>query len=416
MTYVGGNRFGGSRRRHGVQLGALLLAATLSLSACAAGAAAPAESDPVASARPLPSVSAPPSIISAPQQPSPRMELRCDTALSDTDAAVLLGPGVVELSAVSDVSFASPITATPLNAGALLCSWGNSTRSSWWTPSPDFHGATLRVVPVSDEQWASYGPQRVENPDEAGAINDYPGEELWSWCWEADEYGGGAHCYFEGLVNGYWLEFQSDGVGGSEPHATEQLHELLRPLLDRVVGSLNATELPAAWQSPEIDWALPTECDSILSVEQAELFTGHSPLLVGTAWDGPRRGLGYFAMKELAALKCDLMFADSDSTIGQVYAMDRGAWRAAQLNAELIELGRAHPVTLVGLAGPDSAALDCGDAEASCALNLSYRGHWIQLAIPPTFDSEGARDATQARERIVEMAEAVIANLNATAG
>lgn len=342
------------------------------------------------------------------------MSLSCEQILPAADASSIVAPGVVEQPAVTSVYSSTPVTSAVFNLGALFCEWGNMPKAAFWNSQAEYRGASLKIVPVSAEQWEAYGPEAgIENPDYPGVMVSVPNEDLWSWCWAADEDNANMACYIEGIVNGYWVSFESTGLNDNVPLTTQELHTHFRPVLDRIVAGLNQQTLPPQWAGNGAEPPLPTDCSNYLSVEQGEELTGLDVSAIGRYWDGPRRGLVWMAMQDELAVTCDLMLVESEGTAARVSAMNQGSWRVNELNSAHSADGSAVAVELAGLGANETSAMRCSDDRETCAIDMSYNGHWVQVLVDPTGLSSGGLDHTAGRENIVQIAEAVLANLDA---
>lgn len=119
------------------------------------------------------------------------------------------------------------------------------------------------------------------------------------------------------------------------------------------------------------------------------------------------------AMQDELAVTCDLMLVESEGTAARVSAMTQGSWRVNELNSAHSADGSAVAVELAGLGANETSAMRCSDDRETCAIDMSYNGHWVQVLVDPTGLSSGGLDHTAGRENIVQIAEAVLANLDA---
>lgn len=228
------------------------------------------------------------------------MSLTCDEAIPSAAVAQILAPGAAALSTLTDINFSSPLTAVPLNAGALFCSWGNMPTPGWRDPNPGFSGASLVVMPISDDDWARYGHGYVA--DNTVVTPD----GLRTWCWSTDDGRDTPSCYFEGRINGYWVEFESTRIDDGGDKSLEELEALIQPVTDTITASLlGESALPAAWAPISPSVPLPEACESFITEAQAQELTGIAEVGVGSAWDGPHRGMTMFGMKVLNSRKCE---------------------------------------------------------------------------------------------------------------
>lgn len=345
------------------------------------------------------------------------MTLACDDVLPADELGGVFGSNVFPLDILTSKDFDSPVASAPLNVGALFCSWGNAEVDYDWNFNPEFRGGTLRVMPVSDEDWAAYGSEPVsEDPDYPGVFRSFPDEEFGSWCWSTNDGRGQSSCYAEGRVNDYWVHFSSESLADNAALSVEELHEIVQPVFDRLVTALNEQGPPApVWSPATTSVAMPQDCTTVLTAEQAEALSGHSPLSIGSPWDGPRRGYGFWTLQSLGAQRCALMLHDSEATAGGVSILKDGAWRARELNDELLRSDAAETVELAGLPAEDTAALSCLEPELPCTLNFSYGGHWVMVSFGPIIEEWSGTDLTEGRSNIIEIAETVLANWAAAA-
>lgn len=335
------------------------------------------------------------------------MVLTCDDVMSAEAAEQIFAPGVVAMPATLDPTFSSPLTAVQRNAGALTCIWGNMPNPGWRDPNPEFSGASLEVLPISDEDWDAYKvPTFVDNPD-------IEADELLTRCYSsgADAY---ASCNSEGRVNGYWVEFWGTRVG--DGRSLDEVEALIQPVIGALTASLLAeSALPAAWAPVSPSVPLPKECQSIITAAQAEELTGNAPLMIGTNWDGPSRGMTMFGMKELDSRKCEFMFSDSEALAGSVHAMPNGSWLAAEISAQKVSAGEAATVAIPGLDENEIVSLGCQRDDRECDLDFTMHGNWVRVSIGRLDSSEGHPDRAQARDRILDIGATIVSNLTAEA-
>ncbi|KQP01937.1 hypothetical protein ASF30_05120 [Leifsonia sp. Leaf264] len=323
--------------------------------------------------------------------------------------ASVLGPDVSPLDVATDVEFDSPLHAAPAGRGALFCSWGSEMRNRWWITQPGFGGASLSITPVTDDEWTEYGTTwSYDN-----------GDAMHTWCWPIRD-GSVSSCYFEGRVNGYFVEFRSSRLAGGADLTQDELLSLIQPVIDGITASLEAEVAgsPEPWTPAEPSLALPTECSEFLTTEQAEDLTGQSPLTVARWWDGPSRGTAWIvSLFTGASRKCDVGYSHLDSVIGSVNAMVDGAWAGAErMDAHLL-LGDAATVAVPGLDDGERATLRCDDPDDLCVVDFTIDGNWIQVSVawePRDGDGDGVGDGPDtlmARQNILAIAGSVVENL-----
>lgn len=389
------------------------IVALMLVSGCAGTPTQPSEADSreVVDAPniPAPASTAPPSASAVLRDaPGPRTSIGCDDALPAAVVATVLGSDVFPLDVATDVAFDSPITAAPAGRGALLCSWGVETRAPWWNSQSAFGGALLSITPVTDDEWMQYGT----------TYSYKNGDAMHTWCWPIRE-GTESSCYFEGRVKGYFLEFRSSRLAGGADLTEEALLALIQPVIDGISAGLDPEmAIAEPWTPAHPSLALPTECGDLLTPAQAESLTGESPLSVFRFWDGPSRGTApVLSLFTGASRKCDIVYADRDSSVGSVDAMVDGAWAGADRMAAHLALGDATVAVVPGLAAEEQATLRCDSPDDPCVVDFTLEGNWIQVSAawePPDRDGDGVGDGPStavARQNILEIAGAVVANL-----
>jgi len=336
------------------------------------------------------------------------MSLTCDDVISSDVAEQIFAPGVVAMPATLDPTLSSPLTAVPRNAGALFCSWGNMPAPGWRDPNPEFSGASLKVLPISDEDWDAYKiPTFIDNPD-------LEADELLTRCSPSGEGNAYASCNSEGRVNGYWVEFWGTRVG--DGRSLDEVEALIQPVMGALAASLlGENALPAAWVPISPSVPLPEACESFITEAQAQELTGIAEVGVGSAWDGPHRGMTMFGMKVLDSRKCEFTLPTVDAVVGSVHAMPNGSWLAAEVAEQKILSGEALDVAVVGLDDSEVTSLSCQRDDRECILDLTVQGNWVQVTIVRPNASEIIPDKSQARDRILEIGATIVSNLTTAA-
>lgn len=394
--------------------GLLRVAALIGLGVLLAGCSAEPASAPPAttSERPQPSVTA--SATPVPSAPSARVTAGCDDLISPDTIATVFTTETTVRPLGYDNSSNGPVALAIQQLGAVNCVWANGPHRPPWQQgvTEGFSTAKLTVVPDGEAPWQEYAAayalaQEAPSPYGESAFGPRCVPEIGS-------------CFFQALVGTYWADLTLSGVGSAGMGADE-MDELVTPLTDALMQTLAAEPAPpAVWVAPVGTEPLPVECTEFLSDAQADQLSGASPLQVRTFWDGPHVGQWFYSLGKTGAQRCHIQAADSDSGIGHLDYLPGGGWGFDALSAGWLADGSVTSDTVAGLSAADAALIRCGVPEESCTVDIRFGGNWVQLNLtayaPEHIGYPEGVDIRIARDNVGAFAEAIVANLNATAG
>ena len=326
--------------------------------------------------------------------PASRLNLSCTSLATPAQITGYQGPvTLVQPAALAagDLADASNLIPSPdyiREAGGIDCIWS--------TGSVDHSGATDVSVPSYVEITVQFDAQNawsLEGPA-MGAENGDAGE--------CDVDDGGSICQLDHLVGtGTWIDIlgrHSTG-GGNE----------LEPLHDSVIAAVTAGGTPSAPTVPQAGTlTLGTQCTDFASLAAVQTALGTGAAIAAstplhTANDYESVPVEYAAQDTLKDHPC--IFTAGAATVAQVAWLPGGAWAWAEDKTQPLADAPLQTLHLTGLAVNDGAWIRCAAANASCIVDLTLGGNWIEVALPPT------STATNKRSAVTALAQAVVTKL-----
>jgi hypothetical protein len=369
------------------------------LAACATEPAAEPSMVPTAepSTVPTPSAtgSATPTLVPA-STPETRFDLTCDEISTAETVSAFINQPIEKQDALAAYVRSSeelPRLIYIEALGGLVCEWSNGTApftngGDRRDPKLTSAGLTVLILPDADAQFATF---------ESKHGNASPLSCRYK------------SCSFDKLIDGYWVSVYADDVAIDDTDSPTS-PPLLTALVDSLEGQVAALGAPdARWTPPATTLALSTECDSIISPEEAQTALAIPGKV--EARSGRHGGWSVWAgaADETGGLGCGWQELSERSTPidGWLSWLPAGEWAADRLLPITSYPTAVSPVVVANLAPDDDAFIRCDDGtEPYCVVDLIIGGNWVQLRGYATSDS-----ALSARDRAIALAGAVAASI-----
>jgi hypothetical protein len=322
--------------------------------------------------------------------PAARVNLPC-TSLATQGPATLVQPAADAAGDLADASNLIPSSDYIREAGGLDCLWTNG-------PVDHSEVGNVTVPPYleitvqfdAQHAWSLEGPAIGLDPSDPSDGG------------ECDVDSGGSICQLDHLVGtGTWIDIlgrHSTGGGNA-----------LGPLHDSVVAAVTAAGTPSGPTTPQAGTlTLGTQCTDFASTSAVQTALGTSAAIAAST---PSQGSDdysiipteYAAQDTLKDHPC--IFTAGTATVAQVAWLPGGAWAWAEDKTQTLADAPLQTLHLTGLAGNDGAWVRCAAANASCIVDLTLGGDWIEVAVPVTSTAANKRAA------ITALAQAVVTKL-----
>jgi hypothetical protein len=328
--------------------------------------------------------------------PASRLSLPC-TSLA-TQAVItgyqgpvtLVQPAALAAGDLADADNMIPSADYVRDAGGIDCIWS--------TGPVDHFDQTSNKVPSYIEITVQFDAQHawsLEGPA-IGLDGNDPSDGG-----ECDVDLVGSICQLDHLVGaGTWIDVLGRHSTGAND--IEAIH-------DSVIAAVTAAGTPTAPTTPQAGTlALGTLCTDFASTSAVQTALGTSAAIAAST---PLQGsndysiipVEYAAQDTLKDHPC--IFTAGAATIAQVAWLPGGAWAWAEDKTQALADAPLQTLHLTGLGVNDGAWIRCAAANASCVVDLTLGGNWIEVALPAT------STATNKRSAVAALAQAVVTKL-----
>jgi hypothetical protein len=369
---------------------AALALTTVALSGCAPATSAPTPSANVAPKH-TPAARVTPALYTT--APAARLNVPCSALATAAEltgyegSVAAVPPAELAAGDLADAANQLPAPDYVRAAGGIDCIWSAGPVDHYAL----FTGDTPAYLEVT-VQFDAAAAWAV-NAADFGISGDDGGE-----C-DVDTVGG--ECQLDHLIgSGTWIEIDSRKAVGPDP-------DQIQNIMNTTVAALTAAGTPTGPTVPQTGTLkLGTQCSDFATPAaiQTALATS-SPVTASTPTQSTSGYTPIWVASEDLLQDHPCVFASASGTQAQLTWIPGGAWAWAEDRAQTVIDVPLQDLHLHGLGAHDNASIRCAPGDASCIVDLTLGGNWIEATVPPASSVANKRAAATA------VAQAVVTNL-----
>jgi hypothetical protein len=326
--------------------------------------------------------------------PASLLNLPCSSLITPTELTGYAGTETaVAVAAIAAGDLAEPEGQLPVvdsirEAGGIDCVWSSGAVNHY--DGPDGTVSPYLEISVQFNATSAW----AVNAGELGISGSSGGE--------CDDDAVGGECQIDDLVGtGTWIDIYSREATGSDPDAIGDIE-------NTAVAAVKAAGTPSAPTTPQAGTlSIGTQCTDFASNAAVQSALASSTAITSSTppvTDETFR-TWFASLDSLKNHPC--VWTQGSTTVAQLAWIPGGAWAWAEDKTQSLADAPLQSLHLTGLKVNDAAWIRCAAADASCIVDLTLGGNWIEATVPASSTAPNKRTAATA------LAQAIATKLDA---